>query len=940
MNVMKQLVNRNNCCFLIVLLLSVKFSGAQTVYAIDVSKAAAVAKPGHFNMGNAGPAGKEIKINTRYLTIGGVPKIPVMGEMQFSRIAKERWEDVILKMKAGGIDIISTYIFWMHHEEVEGQFDWSGNKDFRSFVQLCAKHGMLVCPRIGPWVHGEARNGGTPDWILTKKNLKNRTNDPVYQQYVSIFFEQVGEQMKRLLYKDGGPIMAIQLENEYTRGQKGEAHIQWLKQTAIKYGMDVPMYTVTGWGDGSVPKGEVIPLWGGYPDQPWDPTIEKMTYCNDFEFNPFRNDDKIGNGLAKKKDEYMDYSDEPFFTCEMGVGVHTTRHRRSVIGKYDGLAMTTNRVGSGSNLLGYYVYAGGSNPTGTFTSVNEDMDETGNWSETPAISYDFQAAVGESGLLAPSYYQAKKINYFLNEFGTELTPMEPFFSKNKDGFQYAVRAGEKNAFLFGINYCRFTAKPQRNGVQFKIKLKEEEITFPSQPVNIEDSSIFIWPLNMDLDGVTLKYATAQPLCKMKNEQGETVWIFFQSIKATPEFCLDAATIDNIETKTGKATQGNGRWLLTGLQPGTGCVISIAAKNGSKQKILVLTGKQALQSWIVNSHGEKQFFLSDETIYANGDELNIIGQSATQSVRMLTTGATINGMRQSVSDGVFSVYRHVLTPDNQKVHITQHKLLDNAQWLKTSVDYIDEKNRLYHKLFSKEFSLGNPSAVKSAIIYIAAQTHARMQINNVWVNQSIDTGRISPIDITGYVKKGENNLMMDFPFVKGTNSFAARVIVEYFNTDEISFATDTSWRLAEQYYFPAPLGTFANFFSTPQVNTRPVSFNDVYKGFSEYEINMSCKYLDGLNNLYLSTKYTGIRSELRLHHKLIADNYNNNTNWKVDLNRNGDQLQCRSLLLKVFPLQQEDKILFDNPPAAADLGKSIVNTIDFIPEYKSVFTLKN
>jgi beta-galactosidase len=108
-------------------------------------------KPGHFNMGNAGPAGKEIKINTRYLTIGGVPQIPVMGEMQFSRIAKERWEDVILKMKSAGINIISTYIFWIHHEEIEGQFDWSGNKDFRSFVQLCAKARYVgFVPALGP----------------------------------------------------------------------------------------------------------------------------------------------------------------------------------------------------------------------------------------------------------------------------------------------------------------------------------------------------------------------------------------------------------------------------------------------------------------------------------------------------------------------------------------------------------------------------------------------------------------------------------------------------------------------------------------------------------------------------------------------------------------------------------------------------------------------
>lgn len=66
------------------------------------------------------------------------------------------------------MQIISTYIFWIHHEEVEGQFDWSGQRNLREFVQLCAKHGLYVYPRIGPWAHGEVRNGGLPDWLLKK----------------------------------------------------------------------------------------------------------------------------------------------------------------------------------------------------------------------------------------------------------------------------------------------------------------------------------------------------------------------------------------------------------------------------------------------------------------------------------------------------------------------------------------------------------------------------------------------------------------------------------------------------------------------------------------------------------------------------------------------------------------------------------------------------
>ena len=105
-----------------------------------------------------------------------------MGEFHFSRYPEKYWEEEILKMKAGGVQVVSTYIFWIHHEEIEGQFDWSGQRNLRRFVELCGKHGMYVFVRIGPWDHGEVRNGGFPDWLLAK--AKVRTNDPVYLSYV------------------------------------------------------------------------------------------------------------------------------------------------------------------------------------------------------------------------------------------------------------------------------------------------------------------------------------------------------------------------------------------------------------------------------------------------------------------------------------------------------------------------------------------------------------------------------------------------------------------------------------------------------------------------------------------------------------------------------------------------------------------------------------
>lgn len=93
---------------------------------------------------------------------------PIAGEMHYSRIAAERWDTELAKMAAAGIDVVSTYVFWNHHEEREGEWDFSGNRNVRRFVELCARHGLHVIVRLGPFCHGEVRNGGLPDWLYGK----------------------------------------------------------------------------------------------------------------------------------------------------------------------------------------------------------------------------------------------------------------------------------------------------------------------------------------------------------------------------------------------------------------------------------------------------------------------------------------------------------------------------------------------------------------------------------------------------------------------------------------------------------------------------------------------------------------------------------------------------------------------------------------------------
>lgn len=907
---------------LLIIAISVGSLRAQKIYSIDASNLPDVnLQSGHLKMGHPGPAGKKIEINNRYMTLGGKPIIPVMGEMHFSRVAKHEWEDRILKMKACGVNIIACYVLWIHHEEVEDQFDWSGNKDLRAFVQLCAKHGLLVYPRIGPWCHAEVRNGGTPDWILKKENLKDRSNDPIYQHYAERWYSQIALQLKGLMYKDGGPVIGVQLENEYGRGKGGEAHILWLKETAKKYGIDVPMYTVTGWQNGSVPPYEVIPLWGAYPDEPWAPNLQRNTDCKDFQFSPYRNDETIGNEVNKAKGTYIDYAAYPFFTCEVGVGIENTDHRRLQIGSLDGYGLMLAKIGSGSNLPGYYMFTGGSNPHGLLTSLEENREETGYWNTNPIISYDFQAAIRESGELNKNYFEIKKLHYFLNEFGDRLAPMEPVFSQSKDDLQYALRVKGDKAFLFGINYCRHNQMEENKNVQFTIQLKGETIQFPSKPVAIKDSSFFIWPVNFNLENVLLKYATAQPLCTINNK-----WIFIEDADVRPEFCFDSAGIQTIATANGTISRNKGRYIVSNLKPGMDCIITVHERNNTQKKILLLSKEQSKKTWLFNENGKKYFFISNDGMYMNEGKLHVFSASNRMTFETLIAS---NNASTLFKTSTFSVPSKQLSID-----IKETNVLDKAQYLKTSVADVNDKNELYHRFFIKEFSIDNPSAIKRATLYISPQTSCKLQLNNTWVNQAVYDDSLNQLDVTGYVNKGNNLLVADFPFEKTPGAFAAHLQVEYKNADRFELLTDSSWLTKDSYTYPSYLSKTDGYKAPEIISTKPFQ-NMVNDGRVFYSISLPANYADNLKSLYLKIDYNGNKARLYYNNRLIADDFNSGSTWTTNLSNFEVDLQTGRLLLEITSMHPQAKIYFEDTAAKKAAVKAMLKNIKLIAEYESV-----
>jgi hypothetical protein len=869
---------------------------AQPVYYLDASQAMVRPDSGKFIMGNPGPVGKEIRVNSQYLTIGGRPVLPVMGEVHFSRIEREHWEDVVLKMKACGITIVATYLFWNQHEEIEGQFTWEGNKDLRSFISLCHDLGMYVYPRIGPWSHGEARNGGTPDWILRKKYLTDRSNDAVYQTYVTRYFGEIARQLEGLYYKDGGPVIGIQLENEYWYAREGEPHILWLKETARRLGIDVPMYTVTGWGDGSVPPFEVIPLWGGYADEPWLQSIQKHVIPWNFKFDSFRDSENIGNDQVDRKEKYMSYSEYPYFTCEMGVGIQNTYHRRLYIDKLDGLGMVIAKLGSGSNLLGYYMFAGGTHPRGELHGTEEEQEETGYWTRVPLKSYDFQAAIRESGEFGPSYNQVKKLHYFLNEFGTMLAPMNPVLGKTDEkDLQVAIRSDNHSGFLFGINYCRFVPRSEKNDVQFRVKFADEVILFPHTGVRIPDSTIFIWPLNLKLGSALLKYATAQPLMCI-----DDTYIFFQNKMVESEFAFDARTISAITASYGKVFKNDTIIRVTDIRPGTSCFIHITLRDGSAIKILVLTEEQASNAWVLEKNNGKTFYISKAGMVADHNR-----------IRAFAYGREI--ILNKLESGDFAEMRFPLQPEKNNVTIARHALFEDATWIE-SANFKDLPAYMerYHRFFFKEFSLDNPSAIRKATLYIYTGSACSLNLNEKWVRQEVKSGVVNSIDLTGYVQKGVNMMIVDFPFTEGQRSFAARIVVDYSNYDRVGFTTDASWLTADMYTNPSPMRSFDKPHA-PVLIPAPADAGEITSpDFAEWDISVPHGTLNNLHALYLKLSYIGDRAELYNGHILCQDDFNDNTPWTIGLQNITPSAEGSKLRLVLYPLSRSGKIYFDVP----------------------------
>ena len=182
-------------------------------------------------------------IGDKTFLLNGKPFVVKAAEVHYPRIPRPYWEHRIQMCKSLGMNAVCIYIFWNIHEQQEGQFDFSGNNDVAEFCRLAQKNGMYVIVRPGPYVCAEWEMGGLPWWLLKKKDIRLREQDPYFMERVKIFEQKVGEQLAPLTLKNGGPIMMIQVENEYGSYGEDKPYVSEIRDCLRGiYGKDMPLF--------------------------------------------------------------------------------------------------------------------------------------------------------------------------------------------------------------------------------------------------------------------------------------------------------------------------------------------------------------------------------------------------------------------------------------------------------------------------------------------------------------------------------------------------------------------------------------------------------------------------------------------------------------------------------------------------------------------------
>jgi len=394
-----------------------------------------------------------------------------------------------------------------------------------------------------------------------------------------------------------------------------------------------------------------MPLFGGYADGFWRGSQEG--FRREFMFTDVRATNNLG---AQMNDQYPSNSKViaqfPYACAEIGPGMMSSYAKRINVDPNVVTAMALCKLGCGNNMPGYYMFHGGINPDAQPEPAGGEpisLQET-HPNFMPLKDYDFQTCLGACGEVREQFHLLLEQHLFLEDFGPILARMPAFFPDVRpaglndfETLRWDVRSDGTTGFLFLNNEQVASPLPAHENVQFQVKTAAGDVVIPAEPITIPSSSYGVWPINLDCDGVTVRYATAQPLCRIDGGRGMIVYFLGAMDGIMPRVALDAHGL-KVNGLDHAAQSGDEISPVdTGVEAGFG----VTKSDGTRVEFVILTPKEARHLWRANFAGEDRLIVSNATVLADGSRLrlqadnsNDLAVSICPPVSLLTSGANL------------------------------------------------------------------------------------------------------------------------------------------------------------------------------------------------------------------------------------------------------------------------------------------------------------
>ncbi len=323
----------------------------------------------------------KVEVSAGAIRLDGVPTQIISGTIHYFRICPEQWADRIAKAKMLGLNAIETYVCHNLHEPKPGEFDFSGMLDLEAFLDEIHKAGLYAIVRPGPYICAEWDNGGLPPWLSVQPGVEFRCMNPAFLEANDRYLNKVLPMVKSRLYSAGGPVIMMQIENEYGSYGNDKPYLQHVRNVFLDHGIDVPLLTSDGPADWMIQGG----------------TIPECYQTLNFGS---RSVESFANG-RKYRPEGPDFCME--FWCgwfDHWGEEHHTRDGEDVAQELDAM------LKSGAS-VNFFVFAGGTNFAFT-AGANGNGDKPGDYAPT-ITSYDYDALLTECGDPTPKYFACQRV---------------------------------------------------------------------------------------------------------------------------------------------------------------------------------------------------------------------------------------------------------------------------------------------------------------------------------------------------------------------------------------------------------------------------------------------------------------------------------------------------------------------------------------------------